>query len=113
MFERLIRLTADLKFEPVLALGIEPAEDFRSYTIKLRPNVTWHDGKPLTSDDLVFNAIQYWKPISAGVTLDALLTAEAVDPLTVVLKFKVPVPEFFLKSVLAGKRRSRHSQAYL
>ncbi|WP_244527949.1 ABC transporter substrate-binding protein [Tardiphaga sp. OK245] len=103
VFERLIRLTADLKFEPVLALGIEPAEDFRSYTIKLRPNVTWHDGKPLTSDDLVFNAIQYWKPISAGVTLDALLTAEAVDPLTVVLKFKVPVPEFFLKSVLAGK----------
>lgn len=103
VFERLIRLTADLKFEPVLALGIEPAEDFRSYTIKLRPNVTWHDGKPLTADDLVFNAIQYWKPISAGVTLDALLTAEAVDPLTVVLKFKVPVPEFFLKSVLAGK----------
>jgi peptide/nickel transport system substrate-binding protein len=103
VFERLIRLTADLKFEPVLALGIEPAEDFRSYTIKLRPNVTWHDGKPLTSDDLVFNAIQYWKPISAGVTLDALQTAEAVDPLTVVLKFKVPVPEFFLKSVLAGK----------
>jgi peptide/nickel transport system substrate-binding protein len=103
VFERLIRLTADLKFEPVLALGIEPAEDFRSYTIKLRPNVTWHDGKPLTADDLVFNAIQYWKPISAGVTLDALQTAEAVDPLTVVLKFKVPVPEFFLKSVLAGK----------
>jgi peptide/nickel transport system substrate-binding protein len=103
VFERLVRLNVDLKFEPVLALSITPAADFRSYTIKLRPNVTWHDGKPLTSDDLVFNAIEYWKPISAGVTLDALETAEATDPLTVVLKFKVPVPEFFLKSVLAGK----------
>ncbi|KZD22225.1 twin-arginine translocation pathway signal protein [Tardiphaga robiniae] len=103
VFERLLRLTVDLKFEPVLALDIKPAEDFRSYTIKLRPNVTWHDGKPLTAEDLVFNAMEYWKPISAGVTLDALEGAEAVDPLTVVLKFKVPVPEFFLKSVLAGK----------
>jgi peptide/nickel transport system substrate-binding protein len=101
--ERLLRLTADLKFEPVLALDIKPAEDFRSYTIKLRDKVTWHDGKPFTADDVVFCAMNYWKPISAGVSLDALEGAEAIDPLTVVLKFKGPVPEFFLKSVLAGK----------
>jgi peptide/nickel transport system substrate-binding protein len=101
--ERLIRLTVDLKFEPVLALDIAPAADFRSYTIKLRDGVTWHDGKPFTADDVVFSAMQYWKPISAGVSLNTLEAAEAVDPLTVVLKFKAPVPEFFLKSVLAGK----------
>jgi peptide/nickel transport system substrate-binding protein len=101
--ERLLRLTVDLKFEPVLALEIKPAEDFRSYTIKLRDKVTWHDGKPFTADDVAFSAMDYWKPISAGVSLDALEGAEAVDPLTVVLKFKTPVPEFFLKSVLAGK----------
>jgi peptide/nickel transport system substrate-binding protein len=101
--ERLLRLTVDLKFEPVLALEIKPAEDFRSYTIKLRDKVTWHDGKPFTADDVAFSAMDYWKPISAGVSLDALGGAEAVDPLTVVLKFKTPVPEFFLKSVLAGK----------
>jgi len=103
VLERLVRLNVDLKFEPVLALDIKPAADFRSYTIKLRPNVTWHDGQPLTADDLVFSAVEYWKPISAGVSLDALEGAEAVDPLTVLLKFKAPVPEFFLKSVLAGK----------
>jgi peptide/nickel transport system substrate-binding protein len=101
--ERLLRLTVNLEFEPVLALAIEPAADFRSYTIKLRDKVTWHDGKPFTADDIVFCAMEYWKPISAGVSLDALESAEAVDPLTAVLKFKAPVPEFFLKSVLAGK----------
>jgi peptide/nickel transport system substrate-binding protein len=101
--ERLLRLTVDLKFEPVLALEIKPAADFRSYTIKLRDGVTWHDGKPLTADDVVFSAMDYWKPISAGVSLDALEGAEATDPLTVALKFKAPVPEFFMKSVLAGK----------
>jgi peptide/nickel transport system substrate-binding protein len=103
VIERLVRLSVDLTFEPVLALDIKPAADFRSYTIKLRDNVTWHDGKPFGADDVVFNAMEYWKPISAGVSLDALEGAEAVDPLTVVLKFKAPVPEFFLKSVLAGK----------
>jgi peptide/nickel transport system substrate-binding protein len=103
VIERLIRLSVDLKFEPVLAIDIKPAEDFRSYVIKLREGVTWHDGQPFTADDVVFNAMQYWKPISAGVSLDALEGAEAIDPSTVLLKFKAPVPEFFLKSVLAGK----------
>lgn len=101
--ERLIRLDVDLKFEPVLALEITPAADFRSYTVKLRDGVTWHDGKPFTADDVVFSAMEYWKPIAAGVSLDALEGAEAVDPLTVVLKFKAPVPEFFFKSVLASR----------
>jgi peptide/nickel transport system substrate-binding protein len=101
--ERLLRLTVNLEFEPVLALEIKPAEDFRSYMIKLRDKVTWHDGKPFTADDVAFCAMEYWKPISAGVSLDALESAEAPDPLTAVLKFKAPVPEFFLKSVLAGK----------
>ena len=101
--ERLLRLSVDLTFEPVLAVDIKPAADFRSYTIKLRDNVTWHDGKPFTAEDVVFNAMEYWKPISAGVSLDALEAAVATDPLSVVLKFKAPVPEFFLKSVLAGK----------
>ncbi|MDF3810643.1 ABC transporter substrate-binding protein [Rhodopseudomonas sp. BAL398] len=101
--ERLFRLTSELKFEPELALEIKPAADFRSYTIKLRDNVKWHDGKPFTADDVVYNAMEYWKPISGGVSLNALQGAEAVDPLTVVLKFSAPVPEFFLKSVLAGK----------
>ena len=69
--ERLVRLSVDLQFEPVLALDIKPAADFRSYTIKLRENVIWHDGTPFTADDIVFNAMEYWKPISAGVTLDS------------------------------------------
>ena len=101
--ERLLRLNNDLGFEPVLALDVTEAEDFRSYTIKLRPGVVWHDGKPFTADDVVFSALSYWKPISAGVALKALSHAEAVDPTTVRLTFDAAVPDFFLKSVLAGK----------
>ncbi|QCI66261.1 ABC transporter substrate-binding protein [Phreatobacter stygius] len=101
--ERLLRLNNDLGFEPVLALEVTAAEDFMSYIIKLRPNVTWHDGKPFTADDVVFNALNYWKTISAGVALKALVGAEAVDATTVRLAFDAAVPDFFLKSILAGK----------
>lgn len=103
MLERLVALDTNLKFQPELATQIEAAADFRSYTIKLRENVAWHDGAPFTADDVVFNALQYWKPISAGLALRALTDAQAVDAHTVVLKFDAPVPDFFLKSVFAGK----------
>ena len=103
VLERLLKLDNDLKFQPVLALEVVPAEDFRSYVIKLRPNVTWHDGREFTADDVVFNALEYWKPISGGGAFDALTAAEALDKNTVRLSFKATTPEFFLKSVLAGK----------
>lgn len=103
IMEALVDLDGAGKPTPVLATGWEAAPDGKTVTFKLRDGVTWHDGKPFTADDVVFNALQYWKPISAGVSLDALEGAEAVDAQTAVLKFKAPVPEFFLKSVLAGK----------
>lgn len=46
---------------PVLAAEIPSREsgtlaaDGKSVTWKLKPGVKWHDGKPLTADDLVFN----------------------------------------------------------
>lgn len=103
ILERLLKLDADLKFQPALALSVIPAPDFRSYTIKLRDGVTWHDGAPFTSADVVYNVLQHWKPISAGIALKSLTGATATDPLTVVLSFDAPVPDFFLKSTLAGQ----------
>lgn len=103
VLERLLALSDDLQFKPVLATSVTPSADFTSYTIKLRDGVVWHDGKPLTADDIVFSALSYWKPISAGAALDALAGAKAIDQTTAVLDFKAPVPEFFLKSILAGK----------
>lgn len=103
ILERLLKLDEQLVFQPALAEEVTPAADFKSYTIRLRKNVSWHDGKPFTADDVVFNAIEHWKAISAGIALKALEKAEAIDPHTVKLTFSVPVPAFFLKSTLAGQ----------
>lgn len=37
-----------------LADSVDVSEDFLTYTVKLKSDLKWHDGKPLTADDLVF-----------------------------------------------------------
>jgi len=103
ILERLLKLDNHLQFQPALAESVTPAADFKSYTLALRQGVRWHDGQPFTADDVVFNVTEHWKAISAGIALKSLEKAEAVDPHTVKLTFSVPVPEFFLKSTLAGQ----------
>jgi len=103
ILERLLKLDDKLVFQPALAESVTPSEDFKTYTITLRQGVTWHDGQPFTADDVVFNATEHWKAISAGIALKALEKAEAVDAHTVKLTFSAPVPAFFLKSTLAGQ----------
>lgn len=101
--ERLLEFDSELNFLPTLAQEVIPSSDFKTYTLKLRPGVTWHDGHAFTAEDVVYNVLEHWKAISAGIALKSLTSAIALDPVTVELKFDAPVPEFFLKSTLAGQ----------
>ena len=53
LLERLGRHRMDGDFEGELAENWQPAADFRSYTVKLRKGVLFHDGKDLTTADVV------------------------------------------------------------
>lgn len=44
----------DGKVTPALAESLTASNDNLTYTLKLKENLTWHDGKPLTADDVVF-----------------------------------------------------------
>ena len=103
ILERLLKLDEKLEFQPVLAETITPSADFKQYTITLRKGVKWHDGADFDAKDVVYNFLQHWKPISAGIALKALSKVTAPDSHTVVLTFDQPTPEFFLKSILAGQ----------
>lgn len=39
-----------------LASKITPSEDGKTWTVKLRDNLTWSDGEPITNDDVLFTA---------------------------------------------------------
>ena len=74
------------------------AKDGKSVTWKLKPNVVWHDGKPFTADDLVFNWEYAADPATAAVTGGAYRDIERVEklgPHSVRLQFKNPTPFWF------------------
>ena len=54
IYEGLLRYNTDLEPQPSLAKSWEIAEDGMTYTFNLNEGVTWHDGEPFSSADVVF-----------------------------------------------------------
>src|SRR5262244_469049 len=74
------------------------ARDGKSVTWKLKGGVSWHDGKPFTADDLVFNWEYAADPATAAITITTYRDIERVEKLdshTVKLVFKSPTPFWF------------------
>jgi len=95
-------LVANLAAEiPSLANG-GVAKDGKSVTWKLKKNVQWHDGKPFTADDVVFNVEYAQNPETATTTIGAYRDVKAtkIDSHTVRLDFKEPTP--FWADALVG-----------
>jgi peptide/nickel transport system substrate-binding protein len=71
------------------------SRDGLSVTWKLRKNVQWHDGKPFTADDVVFNWEYVVDPATAAVTSGQytdIKTIDKIDSHTVKITFKNPSP---------------------
>jgi peptide/nickel transport system substrate-binding protein len=70
------------------------SEDGTSVTWKLKPGVKWHDGKPLTADDVVFTWEYAADPATAAYTTGAYkdIKVEKIDDLTVKVIFSKPTP---------------------
>ena len=70
------------------------ARDGRAVTWKIKPNILWHDGHPLTADDLVFTWQYAADPATAAVSSGSYkdIKVEKIDPLTVRVSFDKPTP---------------------
>ena len=80
-----------------LATSWDVAADLMTYTFKLTPNVTFHDGSPMTSADVKATYDRMRNPPTGVVstrqaTFIDIDTIETPDPLTVVFKMKNPNP---------------------
>jgi peptide/nickel transport system substrate-binding protein len=92
MCDKLFDIDAQLNIVPQLALSHETSEDGKTVTIKLRPNVKFHDGEPFNAEAVKFT-------LERGLTKDdskrkaelsQIDKVEVVDPLTVRLLLKAP-----------------------
>jgi peptide/nickel transport system substrate-binding protein len=99
-YEPLAAWDPDGNLIPVLAAEIPDIEnggiaaDGMSVTWKLKKGVEWHDGRPFTADDVVFNCEYASDPATAATTIGIYRDAkvEKIDPLTVRVRFDKPTP---------------------
>ena len=95
IYSGLVTQDADMKVIPDLATGWRTLDDTH-WEFKLHPGVTFHDGTPMTADDVVFTYDRARSvPNSPGSFLQYLkhvAKTVAVDPLTVLVETDGPDP---------------------
>jgi peptide/nickel transport system substrate-binding protein len=80
---------------PSLAESWSEGKDHLSYTFTLRKNVKFHDGSPLTAEDVKFSFERY-KGASATLLKEKVKDVQVVNPTQVRFVLKEPWPDFML-----------------
>ncbi len=109
-YEPLAGWDAEGNLVPILAAelpsieGRTIAQDGKWVIWKLKQGVKWHDGKPFTADDCIFNWKYSSDPATAAVTIASYkdVTPEKIDDYTVKVNFKKPTP--FWADAFVGTR---------
>lgn len=103
IFSGLLKYDKELQLVPDLAGNWQISDDKKIYTFVLKPDLKWHDGEPLTADDLVFTFQSIKDPAFKSPLLISFrgVEIEKIDDLTV--KFILPEPyPAFLEILTAG-----------
>ena len=99
-YEPLAAWDSDANLVPILAAEVPSVQngsvtaDGKSVVWKLKRNVQWHDGRPFTADDVVFNWEYAADPATAAVTIGSYkdIKVEKIDSHTVRVTFARPTP---------------------
>ena len=100
IYDPLTTLNSKGEYVPYLAKSITPNATYDEWTIGLRPGVKFHDGTPVDADAVKLNLDSFRGAnprLPARLSVFTLANIDSVtvtDPLTVVVKTKVPWPAF-------------------
>ncbi|MGI9119519.1 MAG: ABC transporter substrate-binding protein [Acidimicrobiales bacterium] len=99
IYDTLVWRDASGELLPWLAESYQQADDARSYTFTLRPDILWHNGQPLTADDVAFT-FDYFRSqtISPQVIIQPLPEIQevlATGERTVEFRLATPLAPFF------------------
>lgn len=115
IYDGLLKFSPSLEIEEALAESWSTSSDGKTLTFKLRKNIKFHDGTPITADDVVYSLTRAVLPESKvrkyydciegtdeknGTKDFSKVGVRAIDASTVEIKLKRPFPAFI--SILAG-----------
>ena len=98
LYDYLLEIDAESNLVSCLASSWERSEDGLRYTLQLVENALFHDGSPLTANDVVWT-IQ-WQLDAAGTIADVLAGIESVEAAgdhIVIFELKTPDPDFLYR----------------
>jgi peptide/nickel transport system substrate-binding protein len=94
LYDQLYTVKPNLEVAPSLVSESDVSADAKTWTLRIRDGVTFHNGKEMTADDVVWSLRQWTKPEHhAYDTVGHLLARNGVrkvDPYTVRLQLKDP-----------------------
>lgn len=97
----LLKMNRDMTFEDDLATDYEVSDDYKKVTVKLREDVNFTDGTPLTAEDVAFTYNQA-KESGASLDFSNMKNATAVDNYTVEFELEEPDSSFICKFPYLG-----------
>jgi len=95
LYDTLVSYDTDFRIQPALAEEVTSSADARTWTIRLREGLEFHNGKPVTADDVAATLRRITDPTSpksgaAGLSAVDPNRIQLVDPRTVRLELKTP-----------------------
>jgi peptide/nickel transport system substrate-binding protein len=93
LHDALVRPYPGHKMGPSLAESWSESADGKTYEFKLRPGLKFHNGDPLTADDVKFSFERY-RGAGAKILQDHVQRVDVVSPLVVRFQLKDPWPDF-------------------
>ncbi|MBI2755895.1 MAG: peptide ABC transporter substrate-binding protein [Chloroflexi bacterium] len=100
VWDSLMQLDAQNVPQPLLAASVKTT-DAMTYDITMRPGIKWHDGKPLTSEDVKFTYEYFIKITHSRFSspLRAIDTITTDGPERLTIKLKAPNPSFPVRAL--------------
>lgn len=94
LYEGLVTIDSNYDVAPQIAERWTTSADGKTYTFQLRKGVSFHDGSPVTAEDVVASVQRFLAQSPRKADLSMISSVKATDPLTVEITLAQPSAAF-------------------
>lgn len=101
LYEGLVKPASDGSIVPAVASDVEPSDDAKVYTFTLRDGVTFHDGTPVTVEDVKYSIDRYAEIQGESSAFSIVSDVAIQDEKTIVVTLNESYSEFLTMMTIA------------